>query len=311
MTSILDSSGNPQGNKPGQPGAPAGGVVKDSDTAGFAEDVIKASNKAPVVVDFWAPWAEPCKQLSPMLEKLVGQAGGLVRLVKINVDENKELAAQLRIQSVPAVYAFANGQPVDGFVGAQPESQLRAFIDRLSGGGRPPMEQALEEAAAALDAGDWKTAGAAYQNILAQDPTLPPALGGAIRCATAAGDLAGARLIVDGLAGELASAGEVTAAVSALELAEQSTGGGDRDELMKRLAADGNDHQARFDLAIDLYGRRQNEAAVDELLELVARDRQWNDQGARKQLVKIFDALGPADPLTVSARRRLSTILFS
>ncbi len=311
MAIILDSGENPQGKDPGQPGGGDAGVVKDSDTAGFAEDVIKASAKVPVVVDFWAPWAEPCKQMSPMIEKLVRQAGGLVRLVKINVDENKELVAQLRVQSVPAVYAFRNGQPVDGFIGAQKESQLRAFIDRLSGGGKPPLEKALEEAAAALEAGDWKTAGAVYQKILVHDPTLPPALGGAIRCATAAGDLAAARRIVEGLADELAGAGEVRAAVSALELAEQSTDSGDTAGLMERLARDGNDHQARFDLAIELYGRRQYEAAIEALLELVRRERQWNDEAARKQLVKIFDALGPADPLTVSARRRLSSILFT
>ena len=306
---------NPDGTAPQRPGEQVGeaaaDLIKDSNTASFAADVLDASAKVPVIVDFWAPWCGPCKQLGPMIEKLVRQAGGLVRLVKINIDENQDLASQMHIQSIPAVFAFKDGRPVDGFSGAQPESQIRAFIDRLTGKAKAPLDLAVEEAQAALDAGDAATAAALYGEILAREPAHPAAVAGMIRAAMAAGDTAAAKKIIEGLPADVASAAEVAAAVSAVELAEQGGASGDAAELRRKLAEDENDHQTRFDLAVALYADGSNEDAVGELLELVRRDKRWNDEAARKQLVKIFDALGPGHPLTVSTRRHLSAILFS
>ncbi|MDP6573184.1 MAG: thioredoxin [Rhodospirillales bacterium] len=303
------------GTDPGNAGAAAGGggadLVKNGSVATFMADVIETSTQVPVIVDFWAPWCGPCKQLGPAIEKLVRQAGGVVRLVKINVDENQELAQQMRVQSIPAVYAFKNGQPVDGFVGALPESQLRAFIEKLTGNAEQPLDKALDQADAALAGGDAAAAAALYSEILAHDTTNPRAVAGLIRSCTAAGEAAKAEELIDGLTPELRSSSEVAAAISAMELAEESTASGDVAEFRQKLAGDENDHQARFDLAVALYGAGDAENAIAELVELVRRDRQWNDDAARKQLVKIFEALGHADPLTVAGRQRLSTILFS
>ncbi len=277
MEFILNRDGTASQKPDEQAGEAAADLIKDGNTASFAADVIDASAKVPVIVDFGAPWCGPCKQLGPMIEKLVRQAGGLVRLVRINIDENQDLAMQLQIQSIPAVFAFKDGRPVDGFAGAQPESQIRAFINRLTGKAKAPLDLAVEEAQAALDAGD----------------------------------MAAAKKIIENLPAEVASAAEVAAAVSAVELVEQGSASGDAAELRRKLAEDENDHQTRFDLAVALYADGSNEDAVEELLELVRRDRGWNDEAARKQLVKIFDALGTSHPLTVSARRHLSSILFS
>jgi putative thioredoxin len=306
MALIIDSNGST-----GATTASPGDLIKETDTTGFRADVIEASMQVPVIVDFWAPWCGPYKQLGPMLEKLVRQAGGLVRLVKINIDENQNLAAQLRIQSVPTVYAFHQGQAVDGFVGAQPESQLRAFIDKLTGGAQAPDEEMLNVGQQALDAGDAETAASAFSSAIAEDPGNPKAVAGLIRSLIALGDVAGARKQVNQLPPELVAKPDVAAAITAVDLAEQSRETGDIAELRERAAANPEDRQARFDLALALFGNGRAEAAIDELLQLVRLDRDWNEQAARNQLVKIFDALGPTNPLTTSSRRRLSSILFS
>ncbi|MBE0532683.1 MAG: co-chaperone YbbN [Rhodospirillales bacterium] len=288
-----------------------GDLVKDSSTATFMADVIEASMEVPVIVDFWAPWCGPCKTLGPALEKAVRLAGGLVRLVKINVDENQDLAAQMNVRSVPSVFGFRQGRPVDGFAGAVPESQIKSFIERLTGGAKPPLEEALDMAREALDAGDAASASQVFAEILAHDPAHPGAVAGMIRCLVATGDLKEARQAVSRLPDALAANGEVAAAISALDLAEQASGAGDVGAFKGRLDANPDDHQARLDLAMALYAEGRAEAAIEELLELIRRDRAWNEEAGRKQLVKLFDALGPAHPLTAAGRRRLSSILFS
>ena len=289
-------------------------LIKESDTANFAADVIEASKEIPVIVDFWAPWCGPCKQLTPAIEKAVRGARGQVKLVKINVDDNQELAGQLRVQSIPTVFAFKDGQPVDGFVGALPESQIKTFIQKLGGDAGPSeLDQALDQADEALAAGDHATAGNVYSQVLRAEPTEARAAGGLVRAMLAGGDVDGARKILDSLDEALAASNEVEGARAAVELAEQTSGGdaGEIEPLRQKVAANEKDHQARFDLAVALFGAAQREQAVDELLEIIRRDRGWNDEAARKQLLKFFDAMGPTDPLTVDSRRALSSILFS
>jgi putative thioredoxin len=294
--------------------AETAGLVKDGSTATFMADVIDASHDAAVVVDFWAPWCGPCKQLGPALEKAVKDARGAVRLVKINIDENPELAQQMRIQSIPAVYAFKDGRPVDGFVGAVPDSQVKQFVGRLAGGaaGPSPIEEALALAKEALTAGDTARAANIYTQILQHDPSTLEAVAGLARIAIAQKEFAKARQLLDRVPKEGAQNAEVTAARTALELAESGAKAqGAVGALRARLAANAGDHEARFELASALFAAGEREQAVDELLELVQRDRKWNEEAARKQLVKFFEAMGHADPLTVAARKRLSSILFS
>ncbi len=305
-------SGTPAGGPPA-----AASPIKDSNTESFMADVIDASQQVPVIVDFWAPWCGPCKQLGPAIEKAVREARGAVKLVKIDIDQNQELAAQMRIQSIPAVYAFFKGRPVDGFMGAIPESQIKTFVQRLvktAGGaaGPSPVEQALEQAEAALTEGDPGTASAIFGQVLQHEPTNAVAIGGLARCHLQAGEIAEAKRLLDSAPPEAAKDKSVAAARAALELAEQAAAAsGAVPELLRKLELDPNDHQARFDLALALYAEGKNEEAIDTLLEIVRRNRAWNEEAARKQLVKIFEALGPTDPVTVAGRRKLSSILFS
>lgn len=301
--------GGSQGSQPG-----ANGWIKEGDTSSFVEDVLEASVQVPIIVDFWATWCQPCKTLGPLLEKLVKEAKGSVRLVKVNVDKNQELAAQMRIQSIPAVYAFKNGRPVDGFVGAVTESQVKAFIQRLVGAAvdsKPGIEEALAEAKALLVAGDAATAIQLFQEILGEDPENAAALGGAARCLLQLGQADEAKHLLDSLPAELAKHAEITAARTALELAEQAGQAGPAAELRRAVAVNPDDHQARFDLAMAYFAGGEREAAVDELLELYRRNKGWNEEAARKQLVKLFEAFGPTDPLTISARKRLSSLMFA
>jgi len=293
--------------------APAGELIKDSDTASFMKDVIEESAKVPVIVDFWAPWCGPCKQLGPALEKLVKHAGGLVKLVKVNVDENQDLAAQMRVQSIPAVYAFKNGQPVDGFTGAVPESQLKTFFDKLLDGAKAPLDAALDQAQEALDAGDGVTAGTIFKEIQTQDPGNPKAIAGMIRAAMMMGETDLAHEMATSLPDDLKAKQEISAAISALELAELGDGvdNGELDVLKSASEAAPADHQARFDYANALIGAGRNEEGLEELFEIIRQNRAWNDEAARQQVLKVFEALGPTDPATLDGRRTLSTILFS
>lgn len=288
-------------------------LIKDSDTDGFKVDVVEASTQVPVIVDFWAPWCGPCKTLGPMLEKLVKRAGGLVKMVKINIDDNQALASQLRVQSVPTVFAFKDGRPVDAFAGALPESQIQSFIDKLIGDAVPPIEAALEAAKAALKSGDAQAAEDIYTSVLSQDATLVPAFAGIIRAIAASGDFARAREMLDQLDTKTLNHAEVQQAISALDLAEESAGTDSQDieALQNKVDSQPKDMEARFALAKALFARDRAEDAIDNLLEIVRLDRDWNDQAGRKQLIKVFDTLGATDPITVEARKRLSAVLFS
>ncbi|QCN95755.1 co-chaperone YbbN [Azospirillum argentinense] len=314
----------PPANKPVAAGAAAaapaaGDLIKDSSDRAFMADVIEASQSVPVIVDFWAPWCGPCKQLGPILEKTVLAAKGKVRLVKIDTDKDPMIASQLRVQSIPAVYAFFQGRPVDGFMGALPESQVKAFVEKLlklagaAGGGEGDiLEEALAQAKEALEAGDTQTASEIYGEILQADPENLNAVAyaGLVRCLIVNDELARAKQMLDKVPEQIAKDKEIAAVRSALEVAEQAANAGPIPELTEKVARNEDDHEARFDLALALFAAGKREAAVDELLELVRRDRAWNDEAARKQLVKFFEAFGPTDPLTVQSRRRLSSILF-
>ena len=296
-------------------GAAAGAaLVNDVSTANFMAEVVDASFDQPVIVDFWAPWCGPCKQLGPILEKVVRAANGAVRMVKLNIDENPEIAQQMRIQSIPAVYAFKDGRPVDGFVGAVPESQIRQFVQRLGGGrgGPSPVDEAMAMAKDAAQSGDHASAAAIYAQVVQREPDNAAAIAGLARAFIDRGEIDEARQVLDGISKDIERDAEIASARSVLELAEQGqTAMASVGKLQARLDRDPDDHEARFELATALFGAGQREAAIDELLTLFKREREWNEQAARRQLLKFFEALGPTDPLTLSARRRLSSLMFS
>jgi putative thioredoxin len=288
------------------------GHVKDTTTATFRQDVLSESMRQPVLVDFWAPWCGPCKQLAPLLEKAVNAAGGKVKLVKMNIDEHPQIAGQLGIQSIPAVIAFQRGQPVDGFMGALPEKQIKDFIERLVGPlGTSAAEDTLAEADRLAAAGDAAGAAELYAAVLAQDPENVRALAALAKLQLELGDIDAARQLLAAAPKGKENDPALAGARAAIELAEQASDLGDTAELQRRLDADPLDHQARFDLALALNARGRRQEAVDHLLDIVRRDRTWNDDGARKQLVQLFEAWGPTDETTLAGRRRLSSILFS
>ena len=292
--------------------AAAESVVKETTTQGFIKDVIEASKKQPVLVDFWAPWCGPCKQLTPILEKAVKSAKGKVKLAKMNIDEHPAIPGQMGIQSIPAVIAFSNGQPVDGFMGALPESQVMAFLERLTKGAVGAEERDLMKAAdEALAAGDPAGAANLYGQLLTQDNGNIAALAGLARCYVLSGALEQARQTLAMVPEAKRNETAVAAARAALEVAEQAKAVGPIDELEKKVATNPLDHQARFDLATALNAKGKRNEAANHLLEIVKRDRKWNDDGARKQLVQFFEAWGFTDPAAVEGRKRLSSILFS
>lgn len=290
-------------------------LIKETTTQTFVKDVIEESRRQPVLIDFWAPWCGPCRQLTPMLEKAVRNAKGRVKLVKMNIDDHPAIPGQMGIQSIPAVIAFVNGQPADGFMGAVPESQVNAFIDKITKGvpaaGEPNIAEILAEAEAVLAEGDAAAAAQIYAEVLALDATNIPALAGLAKCYITSGAVEQAKqtlaMVPESKRGDAA----VKAVQAAIDLAEQAQSVGPVAELEQKVAANPLDHQARFDLATALNAMGRRAEATEQLLAIVRRDRKWNDDGARKQLVQFFEAWGGTDEATVEGRKRLSTILFS
>lgn len=290
----------------------AGGLIKDATEASFMADVIDASREVPVIVDFWAPWCGPCKTLGPLLEAAVTEARGKVRMVKINVDENQMIAGQLRIQSIPTVYAFWQGQPVDGFQGALPGSELKKFVDRVAAlAGDGGLTEALDAAEAMLAEGAAVDAAETFAAILGEEPGNARAFAGLASAYLVLGEVDRAEAFLGTADAAIAKSPEVEALRARIALARQAESAGPVAELQARVAADPADHQARFDLALALHAAGQVQEAVDALLELFRRDREWNEGAAKAQLLTIFDALKPTDPIAQRGRRRLSSMIFA
>ena len=291
-------------------------IIYDVTEADFEQRVLAASMERPVIVDFWAPWCGPCKQLGPMLEKTVAAANGAVLMAKINTDENQSIAQALQVQSIPTVYAFFQGRPVDGFQGAVPESQIKTFVDKLikvSMQAAPDaidIPTALKQAGEFLVAKDFQSAQGLYSHILNQDKRNVAAYVGLVRTLIAAGVVDEARQLVDHAPPEISTQSLFSEARSAVELAENKPKGS-TDALLAKVAKDANDHQARFDLALIQFAGDEKEEGMDSLLEIIRRKRDWNEDAARLQLIKFFEALGPTDPLAIQGRRKLSSVLFS
>ncbi|MCL6284636.1 co-chaperone YbbN [Ruegeria sp. 2012CJ41-6] len=296
--------------------APAGDLIKDGSEATFMADVVETSQQVPVIVDFWAPWCGPCKTLGPLLEDAVMAARGAVKMVKINVDEAQMIASQLRVQTVPTVFAFYQGQPIDAFQGALPASEIKAFVDKViaAAGGESPsgqLDEAVEAADEMLAQGAAVDAAQTFAAILGEDPNHAAAYGGLVRSHIALDDLDQAEAILNGAPAEISTSTELEAAFAQLELAKQAADAGPVGELQAAVEANPDDHQARFDLALALHAGGQVQEAVDQLLDLFRRDREWNDGAAKAQLFTIFDALKPNDPVVLNGRRKLSSMIFA
>ncbi len=302
-----------QGSGPAPQAAPD--LIKETTTQTFVKDVIEESKRQPVLIDFWAPWCGPCKQLTPILEKAVRAAKGKVKLVKMNIDDHPAIPGQMGIQSIPAVIAFVGGQPADGFMGAVPESQVTAFIDKLTqgvpGAGEPNIAEILKEAETLLAEGDAANAAAVYAEVLGIDAANIAALAGLAKCYVSTGAIDQAKTTLELVPTAKREDAAVKAVQASIDLAEQAKALGPVTELEQKVAANPLDHQARFDLATALNASGNRTEAINHLLEIVKRDRKWNEDGARKQLVQLFEAWGPTDEATVDGRKRLSTILFS
>ena len=299
-------------NGGGMTAAAPEGLIKETTTQAFVQDVIEESKRQPVLIDFWAPWCGPCKQLTPILEKVVKAAKGKVKLVKMNIDEHPAIPGQMGIQSIPAVIAFVNGQPADGFMGALPEGQVLAFLERLTKGKIVGEDQDLLKAAEAeLAQNDFAGAAEIFAQVLAQDGANIAALAGLARCYVGTGALEQAKQTLALAPEAKRNDPAVAAARAAIELAEQSKSLGPIAELEQKVAANPADHQARFDLALALNAKGKRADTLEHLIAIVKRDRKWNEDGARKQLVQLFEAWGPTDEATIAGRKRLSSILFS